>query len=81
MTWRYLVVDDKRAAAAEPADGGHGILHVGADEVNVVNLEASDQGIRESGKSVYAFQLYLPKVIFKWGVKCLQSTLEQVLYN
>jgi len=47
MTRWYLVVDDKRAAAAEAADGGQGVLHVGTDEVNVVDLEASDQGIRK----------------------------------
>lgn len=39
----HLVVDDEGASAAEASDRGHGVLHVGADEVNVINL----QGVNE----------------------------------
>lgn len=34
------MVDDEGASAAEASDRGHGVLHVGADEVNVINLKA-----------------------------------------
>lgn len=43
----YLVVDDKGASAAEAPDGGHGVLHVGADQVDVVNLSHNSE-IRDS---------------------------------
>lgn len=34
----YLVVNDEGASTAEAPDGGHGVLHVGADQVDVVYL-------------------------------------------
>ena len=36
----YLMVDYKRPAATETADGSDGVLHVGADQVNVIDLVA-----------------------------------------
>lgn len=36
------MVDDKGPAAAEASDGGHSVLHVSTDQVNVVYLHGAE---------------------------------------
>lgn len=38
----YLVVDQKRASAAEASDGRHSVLHVRTDQVNIIYLHEEE---------------------------------------
>lgn len=36
------MVNDKGASTAEPTNGGHSVLHVGTDQINVINLQIAE---------------------------------------